>query len=206
MGPVNIQATLTNANLVASLIAVVTAPNKTTQTVSLTQNSSTTYVGTYAAPLNTGTTPAQYSVQVGAQDQSGAIITSVPVTFQVPVQPGSWTTTADGLQYADTKVGTGAVAASGNTVNVTYTGTLDNGTVFDSSLNPASPFQFTIGQGQVIAGWDEGVQGMKVGGIRDLTIPPALGYAGQVQTSSSGVSIPANSTLHFEITLVSISS
>jgi len=107
-----------------------------------------------------------------------------------------------GLVITDPTVGTGTVAAVGDTVTVNYTGTLDNGTVFDSSLNPGrTPFSFVLGAGQVIKGWDEGVLGMKVGGTRDLTIPPDLGYGSQ----GAGTTIPPNATLHFVVTLLSVS-
>ena len=113
----------------------------------------------------------------------------------------------DGLIIKDDVVGTGTVAAAGDTVTVNYTGTLDNGTVFDSSLKPGrTPFSFVIGStvpGQsVIQGWNEGVLGMKVGGTRELTIPPALGYG----AGGAGTVIPPNATLHFTITLLSVSS
>lgn len=109
---------------------------------------------------------------------------------------------SDGLIIDDTTVGTGTVAQAGDYVTVNYTGTLDNGTVFDSSLNPGrTPFGFTLGAGQVIKGWDEGVPGMKVGGTRELTIPPALGYG----SSGAGSVIPPNATLHFTVTLLSVS-
>lgn len=108
----------------------------------------------------------------------------------------------DGLVIKDTTVGTGAVAAAGNYVTVNYTGTLDDGTVFDSSLKPGrTPFSFILGAGQVIKGWDEGVLGMKVGGTRELTIPPSLGYG----SSGAGTVIPPNATLHFTVTLLSVS-
>ena len=119
-----------------------------------------------------------------------------------PTAAGKSITTMDGLIIKDTTMGTGTVAQAGDTVTVNYTGKLDNGTVFDSSLNPGrTPFSFTIG-GQVIQGWNEGVPGMKVGGTRELTIPPALGYGAQ----GAGSVIPPNATLHFTITLLSVSS
>lgn len=113
----------------------------------------------------------------------------------------------DGLIIKDTVVGTGTVAAVGDAVTVNYTGTLDNGTVFDSSLKPGrTPFSFVIGStvpGQsVIQGWNDGVPGMRVGGTRELTIPPALGYG----AGGAGTVIPPNATLHFTITLLSVSS
>jgi peptidylprolyl isomerase/FKBP-type peptidyl-prolyl cis-trans isomerase FkpA len=110
-----------------------------------------------------------------------------------------------GLIITDQTVGTGTVAAVGDTVTVNYTGTLDNGTVFDSSLNPGrTPFSFTIGTNppQVIEGWDQGLRGMRVGGTRDLTIPPDLGYGAQ----GAGTTIPPNATLHFVVTLLAVSS
>ena len=107
------------------------------------------------------------------------------------------------LQIKDDVVGTGAAVQTGDTVSVLYTGTLDNGTVFDaSSLHGNQPFSFTVGAGQVIQGWDLGLLGMKVGGTRELTIPPDLAYGDQ----SPAASIPANSTLHFTIQLLGVSS
>lgn len=111
-----------------------------------------------------------------------------------PTSPGAVT-----LDVADLVVGTGATAASGDTLTVHYVGTLTNGTVFDSSRASNQPFTFRLGVGQVIQGWDLGVPGMKVGGKRKLTIPPELAY-GSRQVGS----IPPNSTLIFEIELLSI--
>ena len=109
-----------------------------------------------------------------------------------------WTVTKSGLKYKDKKVGKGAEAKAGDTVTVHYKGWLDNGTVFDTSKKPGrEPFAFTLGGGQVIKGWDEGVAGMKVGGVRELVIPPDLGY-GDMEMGT----IPANSTLHFEVELL----
>jgi FKBP-type peptidyl-prolyl cis-trans isomerase len=106
------------------------------------------------------------------------------------------------LKIMDVTVGTGAEAKQGDTVNVLYTGSLDNGTVFDaSSKHGNQPFSFTIGAGQVIRGWDVGVAGMKVGGKRTLLIPPELGYGAQ---GAAGGVIPPNAALHFTIQLLSI--
>lgn len=111
---------------------------------------------------------------------------------------GKWITLPSGLRYRDVVVGTGASAVANSRVTVHYKGWLDNGKVFDSSRKPgAGPFSFALGTGTVIKGWDEGVNGMKVGGIRELIVPPALGYGDEDQ----GV-IPPNSTLHFEIELL----
>ena len=108
--------------------------------------------------------------------------------------------TASGLEYWDIKVGTGAVAQSGQHVKVDYTGWLTNGKKFDSSVGTGKPFDFKLGAHQVIKGWDEGVAGMKVGGLRQLRIPPDLAYG---EKGYPGV-IPANSTLIFDVRLVDV--
>jgi len=100
----------------------------------------------------------------------------------------------------DKKVGTGAVAEAGKSVSVHYTGWLTDGTKFDSSKDHGQPFAFQLGAGQVIKGWDQGVAGMKVGGIRKLTIPPSLGYGEQ----GAGGVIPPNATLVFEVELLGV--
>ena len=109
-------------------------------------------------------------------------------------------TTPSGLKYEDIKVGTGDVAETGKTVSVHYTGTLTNGTKFDSSKDRGQPFDFPLGGGRVIKGWDEGVKGMKVGGVRKLTIPPELGYGSR----GAGGVIPPNATLVFEVELLKV--
>ena len=104
-------------------------------------------------------------------------------------------TTASGLQYEEITVGSGATATAGNMVSVHYTGWLTDGTKFDSSKDRNEPFDFNLGAGQVIKGWDEGVQGMQVGGLRKLTIPADLGYGAR----GAGGVIPPNATLVFEV-------
>jgi FKBP-type peptidyl-prolyl cis-trans isomerase FkpA len=113
-------------------------------------------------------------------------------------------TTASGLQFEDTTPGTGAEAKAGQHVTVHYTGWLYNagvkGTKFDSSKDRGDPFDFGLGAGMVIKGWDEGVQGMKVGGTRLLVIPPELGYGAR----GAGGVIPPNATLLFEVELLGV--
>lgn len=116
-------------------------------------------------------------------------------------------TTASGLQYEDTVPGSGATANPGNNVTVHYTGWLfdtavphNRGRKFDSSKDRNDPFEFELAAGQVIRGWDEGVQGMRVGGTRVLTIPPALGYGAR----GAGGVIPPNATLIFEVELLGV--
>lgn len=105
------------------------------------------------------------------------------------------------LKMQDIKMGTGETATAGKLLTVNYTGTLTDGTKFDSSLDPGrSPFVFKLGAGDVIQGWDQGVAGMKVGGKRKLTIPPELGYG----TTGAGGVIPPNATLIFEIELLKV--
>lgn len=107
--------------------------------------------------------------------------------------------TDSGLKYVDIKVGDGESPQAGQLVTVHYTGWLEDGTKFDSSVDKNRPFEFTIGAGGVIKGWDEGVMTMKVGGKRKLTIPPELGYGAR------GIGpIPPNSTLIFEVELLAI--
>ena len=114
------------------------------------------------------------------------------------------TTTASGLQYEDAVVGDGAEATQGQNVSVHYTGWLYNdgqqGAKFDSSRDRNDPFQFLLGGGMVIKGWDEGVQGMKVGGQRTLIIPAGLGYGAR----GAGGVIPPNATLKFDVQLLAV--
>ena len=109
-------------------------------------------------------------------------------------------TTPSGLQYEDAVVGEGAEATKGKQVAVHYTGWLTNGSKFDSSKDRNEPFEFSLGARHVIAGWDEGVQGMQEGGKRKLTIPPELGYGAR----GAGGVIPPNATLIFDVELLGV--
>jgi len=110
-------------------------------------------------------------------------------------------TTASGLTIEDTVIGKGAAAASGRDVIVHYAGWLADGTQFDWSKEEQDPFQFTLGRKEVMAGWEEGLRGMKVGGTRKLTVPPQLAYG----EDGAGDTIPPNATLTFEVELLAVS-
>jgi len=116
------------------------------------------------------------------------------------VDTAAMTRTPSGLRYQDVAAGEGAAATADRTVSVHYTGWLPNGEKFDSSRDRNQPFSFTLGAGQVIAGWDEGVAGMKVGGRRKLVIPAELGYG----TSGAPPDIPPGATLVFDVELLDV--
>lgn len=131
-----------------------------------------------------------------------AALLAVPVLAaqEAKKDSGKAVTTASGLKYVDVVVGKGASPTAGKQVKVHYTGTLENGRKFDSSVDRNEPFSFVIGVGQVIQGWDEGVMTMKVGGKRKLTIPAKLGYG----ASGAGGVIPPNATLLFDVELLDV--
>jgi FKBP-type peptidyl-prolyl cis-trans isomerase len=114
---------------------------------------------------------------------------------------GEGTKTPSGLQYWDIRIGNGDVAKEGSHVRVHYTGWLTNGKKFDSSVDAGRPFDFTIGNGEVIKGWEEGVAGMRAGGKRQLRIPPSLGYGAE---GTPGGPIPSNATLIFDVQLLQV--
>src|SRR5215475_2191370 len=126
--------------------------------------------------------------------------TTHPATAGPTHVTGAPTTTASGLEYWNIKQGTGALAIPGKKVKVDYTGWLTNGKKFDTSVGTGHPYEFTLGNGEVIKGWDEGVAGMKVGGKRQLKIPPALAYG----TRGAPPSIPPNATLVFDVELMAV--
>src|SRR5215469_14368343 len=133
-----------------------------------------------------------------------AIVAAITPVGRCAAAANGVTEMPDGLTYTDVKIGDGAVATSGKKVSVHYTGWLSNngakGAKFDSSVDRGQPFQFTLGGHQVIAGWDEGVAGMKVGGERTLIIPPELGYGAR----GAGGVIPPNATLIFDVQLLGV--
>src|SRR5215467_4246341 len=141
--------------------------------------------------------------------RSACVVLALAILAAMPLERSDAATNQviempNGLKYTDTKAGDGATAASGNKVSVHYTGWLYNngakGAKFDSSVDRGQPFQFTLGAHQVIAGWDEGVAGMKVGGKRTLIIPPELGYGAR----GAGGVIPPNATLMFDVELLGV--
>lgn len=140
---------------------------------------------------------------------SSLAVTQTAPAHKAPAKPaasgptkvtGAPTKTASGLEYWDIKVGTGAVAQSGQHIKVDYTGWLTNGKKFDSSVGTGHPFEVMLGAGQVIKGWDEGIAGMKVGGKRQLRIPPDLAYG----AAGYSTLIPPNSTLIFDVKLLDV--
>lgn len=135
----------------------------------------------------------------GSTEPSGQSIESTQFAASLNVNLSAMTKTATGLYYRDLTAGTGTTAAAGKTAKVHYQGFLPNGTKFDQNLAPSTPFSFLLGSGQVIPGFDQGVTGMKTGGVRQLIIPPSLGYG-----SRGSGSIPPNSILVFTIELVTV--
>ncbi len=135
-----------------------------------------------------------------AQERNASSSPAMASAREAKKKEGKVVRLLDGLKYEDLKVGTGAQPKTGQTVVVHYTGWLTDGKKFDSSVDRGRPFEFPLGEGRVIKGWDEGVATMKVGGKRTLLIPPQLGYGDR----GAGNVIPPGSTLVFEIELLSI--
>ena len=129
----------------------------------------------------------------------GGLLISMFKTGELPQDQSVATTTAPQLGVQDLVVGTGDIAVQGEKVTVNYVGAFTNGTIFDSSLSRNEPFTFTLGAGEVITGWDQGLVGMRVGGKRILTVPPQLGYGDKDYGP-----IPGNSTLVFQVELLSV--
>ena len=150
---------------------------------------------------------ARTSFELDPDDPNPTLFAMAPDTNQAdasalggPLDAPDTLITASGLKITELKVGDGAEAASGQTVQVHYRGTLENGKQFDASYDRGAPFTFPLGAGRVIKGWDEGVAGMKVGGKRKLVIPPDLAYGSR----GAGGVIPPNATLVFEVELLDV--
>ena len=155
------------------------------------QKSASTPSSTAATSAPAATTPA--ATTPAADTTGGKMAGQAGAAAEV--------TTPSGLKYQDLVLGDGAVAEPGKRVSVHYTGWLTDNTKFDSSLDRGKPFEFVLGQGQVIRGWDEGVKGMRVHGKRRLTIPSDLGYGA---AGAGGGQIPPNATLIFEVELLDV--
>jgi len=141
----------------------------------------------------------QNATTTQSNSPSSQTSTTSTSTVPAPAAPGT-RTTASGLQIQDLQVGTGLEAVKGKRVSIHYTGTLVDGTKFDSSLDRGTPYELTLGAAEVIAGWDEGIVGMKIGGKRRLTIPPRLGYGERGYPGA----IPPNATLMFDLELMDV--
>lgn len=152
------------------------------------------------ATVTAETQIAQAAEDLTAEEETMSEEMSEEMTGEEASTEATLTTTESGLQYEDIVEGTGAMPQSGQRVTVHYTGTLEDGTKFDSSRDRNRPFSFTIGVGQVIKGWDEGVASMRVGGQRNLIIPPELGYGSR----GAGGVIPPDATLLFDVELLRI--
>ena len=152
------------------------------------------------ATVTAETQIAQAAEDLTAEEETMSEEISEEMTGEEASTEATLTTTESGLQYEDIVEGTGAMPQSGQRVTVHYTGTLEDGTKFDSSRDRNRPFSFTIGVGQVIKGWDEGVASMRVGGQRNLIIPPELGYGSR----GAGGVIPPDATLLFDVELLRI--
>lgn len=157
------------------------------------EEGSATSTDPLVVPEGEGATSTDPGVGIQVEGEGGKlVITDVTGENEVMV--------TGNLSVLDNVVGTGAEAKKGSRVSVHYTGKLENGKVFDSSRTRNTPFTFTLGAGEVIEGWDKGIAGMKVGGKRTLTIPPALAYGSQ----GAGGVIPPDATLIFDVELLSV--
>jgi FKBP-type peptidyl-prolyl cis-trans isomerase len=144
--------------------------------------------------------PVIVALAACGEDSGAGPLTNDDFAAELSVDLDAMTQTASGLYYQDLQAGAGDEATAGSSVSVHYEGWLPDGTKFDSSRDRGSPFTFALGAGSVIAGWDEGVAGMRVGGMRKLVIPPDLGYG----AAGAGGVIPGNATLVFDVELLEV--
>ena len=188
--------------LMVALISQLVAPSTVTAATPSTMASSTA-MKSQAAVVQAVANP----MELDPDDPNPTLFAMAPETNLAdasalggPMEAEKPQVTASGLKITDLVVGTGDEASSGQSVVVHYRGTLENGVQFDASYDRGTPFEFPLGAGRLIKGWDEGVQGMKVGGKRKLVIPPELGYGQR----GAGRVIPPNATLIFEVELLDI--
>jgi len=153
-----------------------------------------------AAMLPCSASGAQHASRRTALTMTETMTQEVPMAAMTTAEEEQWITTASGLQYRDIKIGEGVAPVKGQTIFVHYTGRLENGKEFDSSMPRGQPLEFPVGTGRVIAGWDEGLLSMRVGGSRQLRIPARLAYG---RRGAGGV-IPPNATLLFDCELASL--
>jgi peptidylprolyl isomerase len=187
----------------ALIIAVAAATVAACDNAKNDQNATASAAPATSAPTTAADTGASRTVSE-ASGAAAATTAAAPsaAASQTAISTDAKVTTKSGLKYTILKQGTGdKVAKNGDNVSVHYTGWLPNGKKFDSSLDRNQPFEFPVGEGRVIKGWDEGVAGMKVGEKRKLVIPPDLGYG---ERGAGGGDIPPNSTLIFEVELLGI--
>jgi len=190
--------------LLVALVSQIVAPSTV---VAAQPTSGTTAVSAMARSGPTAETLASSPLELDPEDSNPTLFAMATETLQADASALGGPMTVDkpqitdsGLQYTDLEVGTGDEASAGQTVVVHYRGTLEDGSQFDASYDRGQPFSFPLGAGRVIKGWDEGVQGMKVGGKRKLVIPPDLGYGAR----GAGGVIPPNATLIFEVELLEV--
>ncbi len=191
------------ACLMVALVSQIVAPS----TVIAAPPTTTAQTSTVQAAAQTADVQASTAMELDPDETNPTLFAMAPDSNQADASAlgGAMSAekpeiTASGLRITDLVVGTGAAASSGHTVVVHYRGTLEDGRQFDASYDRGTPFSFPLGAGRVIKGWDEGVQGMKVGGKRKLVIPPDLGYG----TRGAGGVIPPNATLIFEVELLEV--
>ena len=204
MRDILISSTVCVLCLLLALVSQLVAPSTVNAAAAANTSAATASVVNRSAPV---TAAARFSFELDPDDPNPTLFAMAPDTNQAdasalggPLDAPDTQITASGLKITELKVGEGAEAASGQTVQVHYRGTLENGKQFDASYDRGTPFNFPLGAGRVIKGWDEGVVGMKVGGKRKLVIPPDLAYGSR----GAGGVIPPNATLVFEVELLDV--